>query len=128
MLIGELGKVCDCPVETIRYYEKIGLLPKSIRSPNGYRNYDDQHRKWLQFILKSRGLGFTQDEVRLLTDIAQMQEPACNEVHSILTDHVSQIHEKIHDLKRLEKAITRLKSKCEEGVLNECPVIDELMI
>ena len=128
MLIGELGKECGCPVETIRYYENIGLLPKAKRSANGYRNYDDQHRKWLQFILKSRGLGFTQDEVRLLTEIAQMQEPSCNEVHSILSDHALQIHDKICDLKRLEKAITRLKTKCEDGLLNECPVIDELMI
>jgi MerR family mercuric resistance operon transcriptional regulator len=127
MLIGELANTCDCPVETIRYYEKIGLLPKPMRSSNGYRSYDDQHRKWLQFILRSRGLGFTQDEVRRLTEIAHKTKPACADVHLIISDQVSQIQGKIRDLKRLEKSLIRLNEKCEDGTLNECPVIDELM-
>jgi hypothetical protein len=54
--IGELARACDCPAETIRYYEKIGLLPQAVRRANGYRSYDDTHQKWLQFILRSRGL------------------------------------------------------------------------
>ena len=127
MLIGELSKSCDCSIETIRYYEKIGLLPKPLRAANGYRRYDDQHRKWLQFILRSRGLGFTQDEVRRLTEIAHMPEPACGDVHLILSDQISQIQDKIHDLKRMEKSLVRLSAKCKKGTLNECPVIDELM-
>lgn len=127
MLIGELADTCNCPVETIRYYEKIGLLPRPMRASNGYRVYDDQHRKWLQFLLRSRGLGFTQDEVRRLTEIALMSEPACADVHSILSDHVIQIQGKIRDLKRMEKSLSRLNAKCENGTLNECPVIDELM-
>ena len=127
MRIGELAEACECPAETIRYYEKIGLLPKPLRTENGYRSYDDQHRKWLQFILRSRGLGFTQDEVRRLTEIAHMPEPACADVHTILSDHASQIRGKIRDLQNMEKALIRLSAKCEKGTLNECPVIDELM-
>jgi len=127
MRIGELAKACKCPVETIRYYEKIGLLPKPLRAANGYRSYDDQHRKWLQFILSSRGLGFTQDEVRRLTEIAHMPEPVCADVHAILLYHASQIRGKIRDLRNMEKALTRLSAKCKNGTLNECPVIDELM-
>jgi len=127
MLIGELANTCGCPVETIRYYEKIGLLPNPMRTSNGYRSYDDQHRKWLQFILRSRALGFTQDEVRRLTEIAHMQKPACGDVHTIFSEHVTQVHEKIHDLKDMEEALIRLNTKCENGTLNECPVIDELM-
>jgi MerR family mercuric resistance operon transcriptional regulator len=127
MLIGELANTCGCPVETIRYYEKIGLLPNPMRTSNGYRSYDDQHCKWLQFILRSRALGFTQDEVRRLTEIAHMQKPACADVHTIFSEHVTQVHEKIRDLKDMEEALIRLNTKCENGTLNECPVIDELM-
>ena len=127
MLIGELAKSCDCSAETIRYYEKIGLLPKPIRSSSGYRIYDDEHHKWLQFILRARGLGFTQDEVRQLSEIAHMPEPVCSDIHIILSDHVGQIKKKIRDLKNLEKALIRLKDKCNQGTLKECPVIDELM-
>jgi DNA-binding transcriptional MerR regulator len=127
MLIGELAKKCKCPVETIRYYEKIGLLPKPVRSTNRYRVYDELHRKWLQFILRSRSLGFTQDEVRQLVEIAHMKNPACADVHSILSEHVSQVQGKILDLRRLENALSRLNAKCEDGTLSECPVIDELM-
>jgi MerR family mercuric resistance operon transcriptional regulator len=127
MRIGELAADCDCPVETIRYYEKIGLLSKPPRTTSGYRVYDDQHRKWLQFILHSRGLGFTQDEVRQLVNIAHMDAPACEDVHLLLSDHVRQVRHKLRELKQLEKALVRLKAKCENGTLNECPVIDELM-
>jgi len=127
MRIGELAASCDYPVETIRYYEKIGLLPKPLRTANGYRSYEAQHRKWLQFILHSRGLGFTQDEVRRLVEIAHKKATACGDVHLLLSGHLSEVHRKLRNLKQLEKALVRLKAKCENGTLNECPVIDELM-
>lgn len=127
MLIGELANTCGCPVETIRYYEKIGLLEEPLRTSNGYRSYDDQHRKWLQFILRSRTLGFTQGEVRRLTEIAHLPVPACDDVFKIFSEHVSQIQGKIRDLKDMERALIRLNTKCQNGTLNECPVIDELM-
>ena len=127
MRIGKLAKICVCPVETIRYYEKIGLLPAPKRSANGYRYYDDQHRKWLQFILRSRALGFTQHEVRRLSDIAQQVQPVCADVHGLLAEHVEGVRDKLQDLRRLERALLRLKEKCQDGTLNDCPVIDELM-
>ena len=127
MRIGELAAVCDCPVETIRYYEKTGLLPKPLRTANGYRSYEDQHRKWLQFILHSRGLGFTQNEIRRLADLAHNKAPACADVYELLSSHVSQVRRKLRELKQMEKSLVRLSGKCEDGTLNECPVIDELM-
>jgi MerR family mercuric resistance operon transcriptional regulator len=127
MKIGELAETCDCPIETIRYYEKIGLLPKPIRAANGYRVYDDQSTKWLQFILRSRSLGFTQDEVRHLANIAHQTQPACAEVHELLADHVIDVRTKLKELKRMEQALLRLKSKCKMGTLHDCPVIDELV-
>lgn len=127
MRIGELANACDCPVETIRYYEKIGLLPAAARLANGYRSYDDEHRKWLQFIVRSRELGFSQDEVRRLTDLAHQKRPACSDVYDLIDQHVVDVRDRITELQRLEKALVRLKRQCHEGTLHECPVIDELM-
>ena len=127
MRIGELAANCDCPVETIRYYEKIGLLPAPARHANGYRSYDELHQKWLQFILRSRELGFSQDEVRRLTDLAHQQRPACAEVHELLEQHIGDVRKRVRELERLERALDRLKAQCHDGTLHECPVIDELM-
>ena len=127
MRIGELSANCGCPAETIRYFEKIGLLPEPIRTANGYRHYDDSHQKWLHFILRSRALGFTQNEVRRLSNIAHQSQPACADVHDLLIDHIVDVQKKLGDLKRMQKSLERLKSKCQDGTLNDCPVIDELM-
>ena len=127
MRIGELANACDCPVETIRYYERIGLLPAAARLANGYRSYDDEHRKWLQFIIRSRELGFSQDEVRRLTDLAHQKQPACADVHKLLEDHVHDVQKRVRELERMERALVRLKRQCRDGTLHDCPVIDELM-
>ena len=127
MRIGELATACDCPAETIRYYEKIGLLPQTVRRANGYRSYDDTHRKWLQFILRSKELGFSQGEVRRLTDLAHQKQPACADVHELLGEHVNDVRKRVRALKRMERALVRLKTQCKDGTLHDCPVIDELM-
>lgn len=127
MRIGELSANCGCPAETIRYFEKIGLLPAPIRDANGYRHYDESQQKWLHFILRSRALGFTQKEVRRLSDIAHQSEPACADVHDLLIEHIVDVQRKLRDLSRMQNSLERLKSKCQDGTLNDCPVIDELM-
>ena len=127
MRIGELSRICDCPVETVRYYEKIGLLPQAARLENGYRSYENMHLKWLQFIMRSKELGFSQDEVRRLTDLAHQRQPACADVHELLEEHVSDVRKRVRELKRLERALVRLKTQCQDGTLYDCPVIDELM-
>ncbi len=127
MRIGELAAACECPVETIRYYEKIGLLPPPARQANGYRTYEDQHEQWLRFILRSRELGFSQADVRRLTDLAQQKRPACSAVHSLLEDQVEGVQKRLRELKHMERALMRLKKKCQDGTLHDCPVIDELM-
>ena len=127
MRIGELSKNCGCPVETIRYFEKIGLLPEPARSTNGYRYYGETHQNWLQFILRSRDLGFSQSEVRRLTDLAHQQRPACSDVYDLLEEHVVDVRKRVAELMRMERALIRLKKQCHEGTLHDCPVIDELM-
>ena len=127
MKIGELANACSCPIETIRYYEKIGLLPKPARAANGYRVYNEESIKWLQFILRNRSLGFTQEEIRRFSGIANQTQPVCVEVHDLLTEHVIDVRAKLRELGRMERALLRLKSKCQSGTLHDCPVIDELM-
>ena len=127
MRIGELAAACHCPVETIRYYEKVGLLPAPARLENGYRSYGVEHCKWLRFIVRSRDLGFSQDEVRRLTDLAHRERPACAEVFELLEHHVNDVRERISELRQLENALVRLKRRCHDGTLHDCPVIDELM-
>ena len=127
MRIGELAQACDCSAETIRYYEKIGLLPSAIREANGYRYYEPSHRKWLDFILRSKALGFSQDEVRRLTDLANAPNSTCQDVHELIVDHIRDVRTRLGELKQLEKSLLRLESKCIDETLHECPVIDELM-
>jgi MerR family mercuric resistance operon transcriptional regulator len=127
MHIGELANACDCSRETIRYYEKIGLLPPAIREANGYRSYDVTHRKWLDFILRSKALGFSQAEVRRLTDLATSSSSSCQDVHELIVEHIDDVRTRLRELKQLEKSLLRLESKCIDETLDDCPVIDELM-
>jgi len=127
MRIGQLADACDCSAETIRYYEKIGLLPAAIRRANGYRSYDPSHRKWLAFILRSKALGFSQDEVRRLTNLADAPNSTCQDVHELLEAHIADVRARLQELKQLEASLLRLEAKCIDETLHECPVIDELM-
>ena len=127
MRIGQLADACDCSAETIRYYEKIGLLPAAVRRSNGYRSYDSSHRKWLDFILRSKALGFSQDEVRRLTNLADAPNSTCQDVHELLEAHIADVRARLQELKQLEASLLRLEAKCIDETLHECPVIDGLM-
>ena len=114
MRIGELARACDCPAETIRYYEKLRLLPQAVRRANGYRSYEDTHQKSLQFILRSKGLGFSQGEVRRLTDFAHQTQPACADVHELLEEHVNDLRKRVRALRRMERQSVRCAAaRCE---------------
>ena len=127
MRIGGLAKTCNCSRETIRYYEKIRLLPPAVRTANGYRSYDSSHQKWLHFILRSRALGFSQDEVRRLTSLANAPTSTCEDVHELILAHIRDVRGRLNELQKLETSLLRLEAKCIDETLHECPVIDELM-
>ena len=127
MKIGQLASACGCGVETIRYYEKAGLLPKPERLENGYRNYNAQHEQWLQFILRSRSLGFTQTQVKQLSNLADLDTDVCTDVHALILEHLQDVETKLADLQKMRAALRRLENKCQNGALNACPLIDELM-
>ena len=127
MRIGQLAGVCNCSPETIRYYEKIGLLPPAIRQDNGYRYYESSHEKWLSFILRSKALGFSQNEVRRLTDLASAPASTCQDVHELIVEHIRDVRVRLSDLQKMEASLLRLEGKCIDETLHDCPVIDELM-
>lgn len=127
MRIGKLAALCDCSAETIRYYEKEKLLPEPHRLDNGYRDYSNNHLKWLQFILRSRKLGFTQTQVRQLVTLSDLENNICDDVHQIVLTHLDDVLAKITDLKKMKASLERLEEKCKKDTLHSCPVIDELM-
>jgi MerR family mercuric resistance operon transcriptional regulator len=123
---GALAKRFGCHLETVRYYEKIGLLNAPTRSQSGYRLYkvDDQRR--LRFILRGRELGFSIDELRSLLSLVDSETYTCGEIHDLTVDHLGSVRRKIADLKRLERTLAKISNECIGGAVPECPVIDSL--
>lgn len=126
MKIGELAKATDTQVETIRYYERIGLLSAPDRSAANYRIYDPSHRSRLSFIRHSRQLGFTIDDIRSLLDLADHPERDCAEADSITTRHLRQVEAKISHLTRLRDELVRISGRCRGGLSADCQVIEAL--
>ena len=123
---GELAKRFGCHLETVRYYEKIGLLPPPARSKGGHRLYKIDDQRHLRFILRGRELGFSIDELRSLLSLVDSKTYTCGEIHDLTVSHLGSVRQKISDLKRLERTLVRISNECSGGVVPECPVIDTL--
>ena len=126
MKTGQLSEQANCKIETIRYYERIGLLPEPIRSDAGYRIYDENHLRRLSFIRRSRELGFTIEEIRGLLNLVDGGDYTCCDVKTITMEHVKSIRQKISDLRKLEKTLSSIASQCTGDATPECPIIDAL--
>ena len=113
-------------IETVRYYERIGLLPAPPRSKGGHRMYDEVLLRRLNFIRRCRELGFTLDEVRSLLQLVDGGDYTCGEVETLTTAHLGEVRRKLADLKRLEKVLREMVARCEGGEVPECPVIEAL--
>lgn len=123
--IGELSKRTAVNIETVRYYEKIGLLPKAPRTEGGHRLYQEGHMKRLIFIRRSRELGFTLDEIRNLLGLVEGGD-ACGKVKDAAEAHLKDIRRKISDLRRMERTLAETAALCEGGDTPKCPIIDAL--
>jgi MerR family transcriptional regulator, mercuric resistance operon regulatory protein len=126
--IGGLSRRTGCKVETVRYYERIGLLPKARREGGGrYRRYDSDDVARLRFIRRARQLGFTLDEVRGLLRLAAGEgESVRTAARSLATAHVADIREKISDLQAMEAVLSKAICECEAGRQTRCPLIEVL--
>ena len=123
---GELARRTGSNVETVRYYEKIGLLPEPPRSARDYRLYDDSHVRRLRFILRSRELGFSIVEIRGLLQLVDGGDYSCAEVNEIAVKHLDDIQLKIADLEKLAAVLGDMAAQCGKGRLPECPIVDAL--
>ena len=123
---GELALRTGCNLETIRYYEKIGLLPAPSRTRNGHRAYDAAHEQRLRFILRGRALGFDIVEIRGLLAPRDGGHQTCAEVKARTDRHLTDIHAKIADLQRMARVLTRTAAQCSGDMVPECPIIDAL--
>ncbi len=123
--IGRLSRHTGVNIETIRYYEHIGLLPAPARTQGGHRSYDLDAARRLNFIKRSRALGFSLADIRSLLGLND-NEPSCGEVMSLTRTHLEGVRAKIADLKRLEQTLSRVVAQCEGGDDPACPVIEAL--
>lgn len=124
--IGTLSKDTGVNIETIRYYERIGILPEPPRSQSGYRLYAKDHLKRLTFVRRSRELGFALAEIRGLLKLVDGGDFTCDQVKSITVDHLGDVQRKIADLRKLERVLKEMASECDRGAVPDCPVIEAL--
>lgn len=122
----ELARRTGCNLETIRYYEKIGLMPDPPRSASGYRLYDEGHVRRLRFILRGRELGFSIEDIQGLLTLVDGGNETCAEVKARTERHLADVRTKIADLRRIERVLAKTVAACSGDDVPECPVLDAL--
>ena len=126
LLIGDIARLSGVRIETIRYYERIGVVPKPGRPTGGQRLYSSDQLNRLVFIRRSRESEFSLTEVRTLLDLIDGDAMTCEEVHGITMEHLSNVRRKLADLRRLERALKELAGQCPKGKVPDCPIVDTL--
>lgn len=123
--IGTLSQLSHVNIETIRYYEKIALLPTASRAGNGYRQYDDASVERLAFIRRARELGFTLDEIRELNTLVHHPDRACADADRMTRAHLDDIEGKILDLRRMQRALRKV-ADCHGPTAEHCELLKAL--
>ncbi len=124
--IGELADATGTKVETVRYYERIGILPAPKRTSGNYRAYSAGHLARLSFIRRARDLGFTLDQVRALLALADQKKQDCGTVDALAREHLADIDRKISDLKALRRELSGLIGQCKQGTIADCRILSAL--
>lgn len=127
MKIGALAEATGTPVETIRFYEREGLLPPPLRADNNYRMYLPAHLERLAFIRQCRNLNMTLDEIRALIALRESPAQDCGEVNALLDEHIGHVAHRIRELRALEKDLKALRARCAAPhPLAECGILNGL--
>src|SRR5258705_10387168 len=126
--IGELSRLSRVNIETIRYYERVKMLPAPPRTTSGRRVYGAMDLRILVFIRRSRELGFSLDEIRALLRLGGPEKASCREVREIAAGHLEDIRAKLSDLKKLERLLSKTVARCSGETAPDCPVLDILDI
>ena len=126
LTIGALSRRSGCHIETIRYYERVGVLPSPARSPGGHRLYEPAHVERLRFVRRSRELGFSLQEIRELLALVDSETVTCGHVQAVTLEHAQSIREKIADLRRMERTLRAIAARCDGTDSPDCPIIESL--
>ncbi len=126
LMIGQVSVLTGCNIETIRYYEKEGMLPPPGRTTGGHRLYSSKLVQRLRFIRRSRELGFSLAEIRQLLEIVDGEHVSCVKVKEIADLHLLDIREKITDLRKMETTLAELARQCSGRDVPDCPIVEVL--
>lgn len=128
MRIGELGQAAGVDIETIRYYEKMGLLSKPERTANGYRAYGQAHLEQLVFVRHCRALDISLTDIASLLDFVKKPEAVCDEVNNLIDAQLVRVRARLKSMQALEKHLVALRSRCSSGnQAGECGILHELI-
>lgn len=126
---GRLAARTGCNIETIRYYEKIGLIPAPARTASGYRDYSDEHLRRLNFIQRARALGFSGEQIRGLLELTEAGANKTRaDVKALTQAHIDEISLKIKDLQKIRKRLSQISSFCDGSSqsASTCPILESL--
>jgi Cu(I)-responsive transcriptional regulator len=126
MRIGELAKATGTKAETIRYYEREGILPAADRTDSNYRDYSQNHLAALTFVRRARGLGFRMAQVRELLALSDHDEKPCEDVDQLVRQQLSDVDSKIADLTTLREELAQLSRSCQSDRIGECRIVESL--
>ncbi len=126
LTIGDLARATATKVETIRYYERIGLLSAPARTGGNYRAYTAEHLGRLSFIRRARDLGFTLQQVRALLGLSDQLDRPCDAVDALARQHLAEVDRKISDLRLLRKELASVIGQCDKGTIAQCRIIEAL--
>ena len=126
LTIGEVAQLVGVHTSTLRYYERIGLLPEPGRTRSNYRSYSEVHLGRLSFIRRARDLGFPIEHVRELLGLADDRSRPCEAVDALAREHLAQVERKIADLAALRRELDGLIGQCRRGTIAECRIIEAL--
>lgn len=127
MKIGELAQVAQCTVETVRYYEKAGLLPEPARTSGNFRVYGPEHVERLRFIRNCRALDMSQEEIHTLLALADQPADGCGAINAVFDQHIAHVNERIRELTHLKKQLGALRIRCvSERAVDACGIMQGL--
>lgn len=124
--IGDLSMRTEVNIETIRYYEKVSLLPAPGRTEGRHRVYGPAHVARLTFVRRSRELGFSLEEIRSLLRLVDGGHSSCADVQAVTLEHLEDVRKKMADLQRLERTLSEVASRCQGGSVPDCPIVEAL--
>ncbi|MAC30506.1 MAG: MerR family transcriptional regulator [Erythrobacter sp.] len=126
MRIGELAKATGTKAETIRYYEREGILPAADRTDSNYRDYSDGHLATLIFVRRARALGFTMAQVRELLALSDHEDKPCSDVDQLVQRQLGEVTRKIADLTALQDELQHMLRSCQADRIGECRIVESL--